>query len=264
MNTRGNINMKIPHVNNSSISSAVTLTVKSSRQILRGTKKYVEQAGHKGKCAVLGAAMLSSALSTQFINNKQGTLFSKIEKDIFVKTKPMHVKEGALIGSKAYLALKKTTKKMPAVKSAKDVILSDMYSEYLPEDINLRFNNLLLKPKTKKNPLKNKAGVFIQKAEKYKVNPTLLMAISMTESARGRSDAALIKNNVGGINGRKGLRKFKNVDDCIEVMAETISNHHYKRKIDTLEELAYSGKYCDKKAAKEWMNHIMFYMKKLS
>ena len=86
----------------------------------------------------------------------------------------------------------------------------------------------------------------------------------MTESARGTSKASIIKNNIGGIMGRRGLRRFEKVDDCIDVMAQTISNHHNKRNINTLEELAYSGKYCDKSVADKWIKHVMFYVKKLS
>ena len=254
--------MKIPRVNSSNISSAVSLTVKSSRQIIKGTKKYVEQAGHKGKCAMAGAVMLSSVLSSQLISNKITGNGLKIDRDIFVKTKPIPLKESAYIGSRLISAIK-TERKKPVIKYAKDVTLAGEKDRTLPQDINTKFNQLLITKKNKKNPLKNKAGVFIQKAEKYNINPALLMSISMTESARGSSNASINKNNVGGIMKNNRLRRFNKVEDCIDVMAETIANHHYKRNIDTLEELAYSGKYCDKKVAKKWMKDVMFYMQKL-
>ena len=104
----------------------------------------------------------------------------------------------------------------------------------------------------------------MNKADKYGVNPVLLMAISMTESARGTSSAALNKNNVGGIMGKKGLRKFSNVESCIDVMAATVAKHHKERHLNTLYELAHSGKYCDKSVADQWIKHVMFYIKKLS
>ena len=110
----------------------------------------------------------------------------------------------------------------------------------------------------------NKAEIFVQKAENFGVNPVVLMAIAMTESARGTSKAAILKNNVGGIMGKTSLRKFRNVDDCIEKMAQTISHHHQKSQLHSVADLGYSGKYCDKSAAEEWIRNVMFYVKKLS
>ena len=86
----------------------------------------------------------------------------------------------------------------------------------------------LIKPKSKKhsrNALRGKGKVFMEMGEKYEVNPASILAIAMTESGRGVSSPALIKNNVGGLTGRKGLIKYSSVDDCIEAMAKLLQKH---------------------------------------
>ena len=115
--------------------------------------------------------------------------------------------------------------------------------------------------KAVKNPLYNKGEVFIAKGEKYGVNPAVLASIAMFESGRGTSYAARVKKNVGGIMGRKGLRTFSNVDDCIDVMAKTLQ----KRKNENIKDvyqLGVSGKYCDKSVGKEWSKNVMRFLRK--
>lgn len=83
-------------------------------------------------------------------------------------------------------------------------------------ELNDTLNSLLVKVKHRRNPLHNKAHVFMEKAEKYNLNPIVLMGIALHESSRGSSLGALHKNNIGGIMGKKGLRKFNDIDACIE------------------------------------------------
>ena len=252
--------MKIPHIHNISLNSAVNFTLKSGKYILKSTKKCAEQVGDKGKKAVVAAVFMSGGFNSQIANKSAS--FAASEGDLFVHTAPGIITD--CFGSKTKVStVSKNVPKVPVIKSAKDVLLMDGAYKSAKE-LNDSLNNLLTKKISAANPLKNKAVVFLNKADKYGVNPVLLMAISMTESARGTSSAALNKNNVGGIMGKKGLRKFSNVESCIDVMAATVAKHHKERHLNTLYELAHSGKYCDKSVADQWIKHVMFYIKKLS
>lgn len=123
----------------------------------------------------------------------------------------------------------------------------------------------LIKPmsrKSKRNALKGKGKVFAEMGEKYGVNPVSILAIAMTESARGASSAALTKNNIGGLTGRKGRIKFDSVESCIESMAKLLQKH-VKNGRTTIEALGRSGKYCAKSHSAQWIKHNNFYIKKI-
>ncbi len=131
------------------------------------------------------------------------------------------------------------------------------------EDMNLVINSLITKKGADitKNPLYGKGEVFIEKGEKYGVNPAVIASIAMVESGRGTSYAARIRNNVGGIMGRKGLRTFSKVDDCIDVMARTLK----KRKNENIKDvyqLGLSGKYCDKSVGAQWAKNVTLFLNK--
>lgn len=252
--------MKIPHISNANINNAFNFTVKSGKRILKNTKKCVEQVGDKGKKAVTAAMFVSGGLNPQFANKSANLALNR--GDAFIRTNPGVVSDCFTLKSSSP-SLKKSAAKIPVIKSAKDVLLEDDPYKTAKE-LNVLLNDLLITKGNKTNPIKNKAAVFLNKAEKYNVNPVLLMAISMAESSRGTSVAARTKNNIGGIMGRKGLRKFPKVEDCIEAMAETVAKHHKESHLNTLEELGRSGKYCDKSVAEKWIKHVMFYVKKLS
>lgn len=254
--------MKVPHINSVSINHAVDLTVKSGKRILKDTKKCVDYVGMNSRNAITAVVVVSSSLNPNFVSKsvEMSPRFHS-EGDVFVHSTRGVVKD--LVKARKS-SIKRPAAKIPVINSAKDVLLTTTSSSKSSAELNNALNDILLKKNLKTNPIKNKAGVFIAKADKYRVNPVLLMAISMAESSRGTSTAAITKNNIGGIMGRHGLRKFTKVDDCIEIMAETISKHHNDSKINTLEELGYSGKYCNKAVAKEWIKHVMFYIKKLS
>ena len=139
-----------------------------------------------------------------------------------------------------------------------------------PKELCSRFNNLLLKNDKGKNLLNNKGEAFIRISKKYNVDPVVLMSIALHESARGTSDVAKLRHNVGGValnkKGLKGVYRFKlykRVEDSIDQMAETLSIHNNKSNIQTVKELAKAGKYCAKHEADEWINGVMFYAKRL-
>lgn len=109
------------------------------------------------------------------------------------------------------------------------------------------------------NPLYNKGESFIRIGKKYNINPSVLAAISMIESSRGTSVLALKKNNVGGLNTK---RKFKDVEECIEKMAE-ILDKRYKEGTRTVKEIGLSGKYCAKEAGEHWAKNVVFFLNRM-
>lgn len=267
--------MKLPRINNVGLNNAMSYTLRSSKNIVNNTRRCVKQIGSQSRKVVAATMIVSGSLnptaSKAAINltsnmSGSGDAFIKSVSDVASDMVSSNkVAMNSEISSTATPVKKAAKPKMktPVVKSAKEVRIMDNVHKS-PQDMNVALNSLLVRKTAQANPLKNKAGLFITKANKYGVNPVVLMAISLAESARGTSSAAIKKNNVGGIMGQRGLRKFEKVEDCIEKMAETLSNHHNKSNIDTLEELGRSGKYCNKSASATWIKHVMFYVKKLS
>lgn len=131
------------------------------------------------------------------------------------------------------------------------------------DEMNIIISSLVYKKGTDvaKNPLYGKGEVFIEKGEKYGVNPAVLASIAMFESGRGTSYAARVKKNVGGIMGRKSLRTFASVDDCIDVMAKTLQTRK-NENIKDVYQLGLSGKYCDKSVGSEWAKNVMVFLNK--
>lgn len=107
--------------------------------------------------------------------------------------------------------------------------------------------------------LKNKASAFIKSAQrdtlKNQLDPFVLIAISMHESANGVSKASLQKNNIGGIMGKGGLRRFDNVESCIDSIANTV-NTRVSEGRKTISSIGYSGRYCAKSAAPNWVAQV--------
>ena len=155
--------------------------------------------------------------------------------------------------------ISKEIKPTLAVKSATQINSRTALSV---EELNEALNSLLPKKHISRNPFKNKASVFIEMGEKYDVNPITIIAIAMHESGRGISSGALKKNNIGGIMGRGGLRRYESVDSCIEAMAKLLQKHVQNGR-STVSKLGYSGKYCAKSASRNWVKDVQFYIKKL-
>lgn len=65
-------------------------------------------------------------------------------------------------------------------------------------------------------------------AEKYQVDPVLMEAIMRHESANGKSRAATNYNNLAGIMGKKGLKRFEKKEDCVDYLGEILRIYHDK------------------------------------
>lgn len=152
----------------------------------------------------------------------------------------------------------KITKKAIPIKTKitaqHNVVISDntVYDEKL---MNQALNNLI----KNNSKLKDKAAAFVKSAQKdalaNKLDPFVLIAISMHESANGVSKASLQKNNIGGIMGKRGLRKFDNVESCIDSIANTV-NTRVSEGRKTISSIGYSGKYCAKSEAPRWITQV--------
>lgn len=70
---------------------------------------------------------------------------------------------------------------------------------------------------------------FIEAGEEYGVNPTLLMAISMHETANGTSSAFRNKRNAMGISDSRGVRAMASVRESIFHMARQLAERSYYR-----------------------------------
>ncbi len=132
------------------------------------------------------------------------------------------------------------------------------------EDLNYFIDKLIPKRNGTKeyNPFYKKGEAFIKFGQQYNVNPTVLIAIGMHESGRGTSKAAREMKNIGGIYLNNKRAKFDNVEDCIEIMAQTI-NTRIKANNKSIADVGNSGKYCAKTSSEEWINNVMFFLNKM-
>lgn len=106
-----------------------------------------------------------------------------------------------------------------------------------------------------KSLLKNKAKAFIKSAEKYNVDPRLLIAIAMHESARGTQTDG--KNSIGGTH-----KNFASVDESIDTIAKTIAEK-FKAGYNTAYKIApkYTGKQA---SATGWRNNVESYLNQIN
>ena len=247
--------MRIPHVNKYTIAKATVLTKNTGKNILR----------HVENCALAHDVNADKVMSTIMLATTFTPRFDvKVAK--YVKA-PEAINVVSHMPKKAQITKSSKNAKIKIIstsKTADNVRLMAKGEKINASKLNRNFNDLLLDNENKKNPLNNKGLVFVREARKHGVNPTLLMAIAMHESARGTSKATKIQRNIGGIMSLKGnLKHYSTVDLCIDQMAETLAIHHRESKINTVKELATAGKYCSKEEAKEWIKGVMYYINEL-
>lgn len=98
--------------------------------------------------------------------------------------------------------------------------------------------------------LKSKGNVYYDAGKSRNVNPMLMAAISIHETANGTSKVLKSYNNVGGINwsGDKNVphkgryRVFKTVDDSIYNLAYILDNHYIRKQRTSIETIG--AKFC--------------------
>ena len=98
-----------------------------------------------------------------------------------------------------------------------------------------------------KGKLAGKGQAFIDAQNKYGVSASVLVAICMNESAKGTSDLAKNKNNVGGvrISGSTEFRTFESVEKCIDYMGSFLKSGYIDNSGKSLTKLyEVNAKYC--------------------
>lgn len=98
-----------------------------------------------------------------------------------------------------------------------------------------------------KGALEGKGQAFIDAQNKYGISASVLVGICMNESAKGTSELALNKNNVGGvrISGSKEFRTFESVEKCIDYMGSFLKSGYVNNSGRPLKQLyQINAKYC--------------------
>lgn len=147
--------------------------------------------------------------------------------------------------------------------SPKSECITEMY-DGTAEELNYFIEKLIPKKHGRKdyNPFYQKGESFIRIGQEKGINPSVMVAISMLESGRGTSHAALKKNNIGGIDFNNERVKFDNVEECIEKIADVLKKRH-DENYKSIEEIGLSGRYCHKDVSEVWVKNVMFFLNRM-
>ena len=88
-------------------------------------------------------------------------------------------------------------------------------------------------------------------AAKHGVDPVLMEAIMRHESANATSSAARKKNNLAGIMGRRGQRRYASKEACVQDLAELLAKYRAKGRVTVVQ---ISRAYCSD--SKHWVSRI--------
>ena len=88
-------------------------------------------------------------------------------------------------------------------------------------------------------------------AAKNGVDPVLMEAIIRHESANATSSAARRKNNLAGIMGRRGQRRYASKEACVQDLAELLAKYRAKGRVTVVQ---ISRAYCSD--SKHWASRI--------
>ena len=73
--------------------------------------------------------------------------------------------------------------------------------------------------------------VINQAAAEHNVDPVLIEAIIRIESGHATSRAAVKKNNLAGIMGRRGQRTYESKEDCVRDLARILDEYRAKGRV---------------------------------
>lgn len=88
-------------------------------------------------------------------------------------------------------------------------------------------------------------------AAKNGVDPVLMEAIIRHESANATSSAARRKNNLAGIMGRRGQRRYATKEACVQDLAELLAKYRAKGRVTVVQ---ISRAYCSD--SRHWVSRI--------
>ncbi len=95
-------------------------------------------------------------------------------------------------------------------------------------------------------------------AAQHGVDPVLMEAIIRHESANATSSAARRKNNLAGIMGKKGQRKYQSKEECVQDLARLLAKYRAKGRT-TVPQIARV--YCQ--STSSWIRHVNGYMSQI-
>lgn len=130
-----------------------------------------------------------------------------------------------------------------------DTELKEIYGSY-SKDITELYEGTaedLNKYLEDKGVLKGKGQAFIDAQNTYGISASVLVGICMNESAKGTSNLATSKNNVGGLRvaGSTEFQKFDKVEDCILEMARVLKTGYVENSTRSLTKLyEINARYC--------------------
>lgn len=86
--------------------------------------------------------------------------------------------------------------------------------------------------------LSNKGASFVEYGNQNSVDPYLIAAIAMHETANGKSNAIKTKNNVGGLMEKNGLKYFDSVDESIAYLSKLIKESYINNGLSTISQIS--------------------------
>ena len=108
--------------------------------------------------------------------------------------------------------------------------------------------------------LQTLSNAYVYMEEFYGVNAIYLMALSAEESAWGRSNLAITKNNIGGIKASDGSwRYFNSWGDCLDYKARLLKNQYLSENGSYYNGLSIwdvNEMYCEQKTWSDNINNI--------
>lgn len=93
-------------------------------------------------------------------------------------------------------------------------------------------------------------------AAAYGVDPVMMEAIIRHESAHATSHAARNKNNLAGIMGRSGQRRYETKEECVQDLARILANYKAKGRVTLVQ---ISRTYCA--SGGEWVRLVSHNMR---
>ena len=88
-------------------------------------------------------------------------------------------------------------------------------------------------------------------AKEHDVDPVLMEAIIRHESANATSSAARRKNNLAGIMGRNGQRRYESKEACVEDLAQLLAKYRAKGRVTLVQ---ISRAYCS--SHQKWVSRV--------
>ena len=157
-----------------------------------------------------------------------------------------------------------------SLEDAGDIVIKDLAAKAKADEAKIQ---TALKPLVSANQavptgffqgkLAGQEATFVKTANKYGIDPALLMAISAHETGKGTSDMLKAKNNPGGLfdSKRDEYMTFNTVEEGIDAMASNLKRNYIDQGLTTIPQI--QQKYAEVGAAndpkgqnKDWVDGV--------